>query len=100
MEYEQIIKQKSFRPVRSLSVSLPNFTYCVGFEDGVVIRRKDELGLRMFLIMIRNLKYRIIPSDETEHCISSPVGYWDLLGFRAGDAILFQNREDLPILFS
>lgn len=101
MDYLEIIRKKAFRPMKSTHISLPKFTFCVEFEDGVKICKKDDVGLREFLCTVQHLEYEII-SGNTEHCISSPLGYWELFGFRAKDAILFRDERNhsLPILFS
>ena len=101
MEYLEIIKEKSFRPIKSANIILPNFTFCIEFKDGVKVCKKDDVGLRKFLCSIQHLKYKII-SGNTEHCVPSPVGYWALLGFRSHDAVLFQDHKEqfFAILFS
>ena len=101
MDYLKIIKQKAFRPIKHINISSPHFTLCVEFLNGVSISKKDEVGIRLFLSTIQHLEYKII-SGSTEHCIVSPVGYWNLLGFRSGDAVLFWDDKEhfLPILFS
>lgn len=101
MDYLEIIKRKAFRPIKSACISLPKFTYCIEFEDGVKICKKDDVGLREFLCTVQHLEYEII-SGNTDHCISSPVGYWQLLGFRANDSVLFRDERNhsLSISFS
>lgn len=101
MDYLEIVKRKAFRPIKSANILLPKFTFCVEFEDGVKICKKDDVGLREFLCTVRDLEYEII-SGNTEHCIPSPVGFWELLGFRDGDAVLFRDdrNHNLSILFS
>ena len=102
MEYFEIIRQKAYRPIKCAEISSqPHFTFCVKFQDGIKICQKCEVGLREFMCIIQHLEYEKI-SGNTDHCISSPIGYWALLGFRANDAILFRDDKDcfLPILFS
>lgn len=101
MEYLEIIKRKTFRPIKSADILSPKFIFWVEFEDGVQVSRKDDVGLRKFLCSVQNPEYKII-SGKTEHCVPSQVGYWELLGFRANDAILFRDEKGrtLPILFS
>lgn len=93
MEYLEIIKRKAFRQIKDADITLSPFSFCIQFEDGVKICNKDEVGLRIFLCTIQNVKFEII-SDNTEHCIPSPVGYFALLGFRSGDKIQFSDDKE------
>lgn len=102
MDYLKLIREKAFRPIRSAYVDSPQFTYNVEFEDGEKIRKKDDVGLRMFLSTIQNLEYESQLGKNMDHFITSPLGYFTLIGFRSGDAIVFRDAKNrvLPILFS
>lgn len=102
MDVLNIIRRKTVRPIRSSKIiSQTPFKFVVNFEDGFVVDYKDSPGLRMWAVMIQNWHFEPILGD-TNHCTELPVNYYDLLGFRSGDAVLIQNEQgiEMPILFS
>lgn len=102
MDILNIIRQKAFRPItRSELVNGNPLHISVTFEDDSVVVYKDNVALRMWAVSIQNLDFKPILGN-TDHCIESPLGFFNLLGFRSGDAILFRDAKKVeePILFS
>lgn len=102
MDILHMIHQKAFRRITSSEIINGNpFQFSVTFEDNTTVVCKDNVSLRMWAALIQNLNYTPIVGN-TEHCIQKPLGFFNLLGFRAGDAILFQDAKEVeePILFS
>lgn len=102
MEILNMIRQKAFRRIISAELINGNpFQISVTFEDNYIAVYKDNIGLRMWAVLIQNLDYTPIQGD-TNHCIQIPLGFFNLLGFRTGDAILFRDVKEVeePILFS
>lgn len=95
-----LIRQLSCRNIRD--VTLNSSQISVEFDDGITVEFKDSVDLRMWAVINQNLRYEWIEGD-TDHCVVSPLKFYALLGFRSGDAVLFQRKdtgEEQPILFS
>lgn len=102
MDILDIIREKAFKPMTCLDLIPANpFQIYVKFEDDSIAIYKDSVALRMWAICIQNLNFKPILGN-TDHCVESPLGFFNLLGFRSGDAILIQNekKEEQPILFA
>lgn len=92
----------AFRPIKNSKViSQSPFRFSVTFEDGSVAYHKDSVGLRMWAVFIQHSHFEPILGD-TKHCTEEPLNYYNLLGFRSGDAVLVRNEKgnEMPILFS
>lgn len=102
MDVLKIIRQKAVRPIKSSKIiSQTPFKFVVNFEDGYLVEYKDSPGLRMWAVITQNSYFEPILGD-TNHCTKLPVYFFDLLGFRIGDAVSMQNQQGIetPILFS
>lgn len=102
MDVLDMVRRMAFRNIQSSKWVTGNpFQISVQFENGSTVTFKDNVGLRMWAAMIQHLCYEPIEGN-TDHCTRSPLYYFSLLGFRAGDAILFRNESGVeePILFS
>lgn len=102
MDILNIIREKAFREIISLELMNGSpFQISVKFSDNTTVVYKDNVGLRMWAAMVQHINY--IPIEgTTDHCVQTPLGYFKLLGFRSGDAVLFQDAKNVeePILFS
>lgn len=102
MEVLRIIRRKAIKPIQSSKfIAQTPFRFEVKFEDGSVAYHKDDPGLRMWAVCMQRLYFEPI-FGSVKHCTELPVSYFDLLGFRSGDAVLIRNEQgtDSPILFS
>lgn len=102
MDILQIIRQKAFRRIASIKlINGKPLQISVTFEDNSVAVYKDTVALRMWAVSIQNLDYTPIQGN-TDHCIQTPLGFYKLLGFRPGEAVLFRDAKEVeePILFS
>lgn len=102
MDITEMISRMSFRPIKSLNVQSQNsLRFFITFEDGFMAYQKDSVGLRMWASCIQHFQFQPIFGD-TEHCTKEPLNYYNLLGFRSGDAVLVRNEKgnEMPILFS
>lgn len=102
MDVLNIIRQKAIKPIQSSEfITQTPFRFEVKFEDGSVAYHKDDPGLRMWAVCIQKSYFESIFGSK-KHCTELPISYYDLLGFRSGDAVLIRNDRgiDLPILFS
>lgn len=95
--YEMILRRLAIRPIRSVQFQLTSVT--VEFENGEKCTEKFELPLRTFLISLQDVEFT--RQEKTPDCISSPLGYFKLLGWRSNEAALFQrDTYKLAIVFS
>lgn len=95
--YEQILRRLAARPVRNIQFQFTSVT--VQFEDGEECTEKFELPLRKFLITLQDVQFT--RQERTPDCISAPLGYFKLLGWRSNEAVLFErDRYKFPIVFS
>lgn len=102
MDVLKIIRRKAIKPIQSSKlISQTPFRFEVKFEDGSSANHKDDPGLRMWAVLVQRLYFEPI-LGSTKHCTELPILYYDLLGFRPGDAVLVRNEQgiDSPILFS
>lgn len=101
MDVLDFIQCWTFRPIQYARI-IPPFKFEVKFKDGTRVVRKDNLGLRVWKATNEFLEYAPLVDDTTQHCTVTEVGYYELVGFRAGDAIVFWNADGIenPILFS
>lgn len=102
MDILKMIRRMTFRPIKSSKVlSQSPFRFSVTFEDGSVAYHKDSVGLRMWAVGVQHFQFEPILGD-TDHCTEQPLNFFNLLGFRLGDAVLVRNEKgnEMPILFS
>ncbi|GFT26006.1 uncharacterized protein NPIL_552071 [Nephila pilipes] len=95
--YEIILRRLAIKPLLHIQFQPP--TLMVTFEDGDAYTEKFDLLLRVFLISLQDVQYQ--RKEVSPDCITTPLGFFKLLGWRVGDAVLFQ-REDIKmaIVFS
>ncbi|GBN13135.1 hypothetical protein AVEN_257712-1 [Araneus ventricosus] len=91
--YEQILRRLAARSVRNIQFQLTSVT--VQFEDGEECTEKFELPLRKFLITLQDVQFT--RQERTPDCISAPLGYFKLLGWRSNEAVLFE-RDRIALL--
>lgn len=92
-----ILRRLAARPLRNIQFQLTSVT--VQFEDGEECTEKLELPLREFLITLQDVQFT--RQEKTPDCISSPLGFFKLLGWRSQEAVLFEWRTyKLAIVFS
>lgn len=103
MEIIDIIQRKAYRPISHYEqwFSKNSVFFKIYFEDGSTVIYEDNVGGHIWASILQNLQYEPITGD-TSHCVVSPLDYFVLLGFRAGDAVLFRFELGIeqPILFS
>lgn len=102
MDILNIIQKKTFKCIASLDlVNGKTFQISVTFKDGSSAIHKDSLGLRAWAALVQNVEYMKI-EGKTDHCDRIPLGFFDLLGFRSGDAISYRDEKEVEkaILFS
>lgn len=80
---------------------LDPFEIWVEFINGIKVAYKYSVGLHIWAVLNQNLRLERIEGN-TDHCVVTPLEYYDLLGFRPGDAVLIRNEngQDKSILFS
>lgn len=100
MDILAMVRQLAVRNILSSELICNPLQISVQFDDCKVVF-KDNVGLRMWAVVNQNLRYEWIEGN-TDHCVVEPLGYYALLGFRIGDAVLRQNARgnDQPTVFS
>lgn len=95
---ERIIKKSSVEPIRKIWVT-ESLVLHVQFENGSRVSHKITTALRVFLATLQNVRFdRTTPGMSR---VRSPLGFYDLLGFKIGDTIRAHGFEqDIFILFS
>lgn len=94
-----LVQQLSVKPVRSVQKTCNPPMLRVVFQDGSSCQKRYDLKLRKFLTCIQFLHVQRI--DELDDCIPQPLGMYELLGYRSGDAISFHSRgQTMAVQFS
>lgn len=101
MDLIKIIQQKTFKPIKLVELSSPPRYIYVHFQDGSLVKDKNDIKLRLFLSIIQQLNFERIHGC-TSHCVIQPLNQFKLLGFCSGDAIKFYKSDNVSffILFS
>lgn len=95
--YASVIRNLATKPIRSIGFN--SNTVCVEYEDGQILSEKFDLACRMFLITLQNVHYR--RKEASPDCISIPLGYFQLFGWKEGDVVGFYRDDlELAIVFS
>lgn len=95
--YETILKQVAICPIQQ--IEFKTGTMRVVLEEGEEYIEKFDLPLRLFICSLKDVKCS--RKDVTPDCCSIPLGYFKLLGWRTGDAALFEHKGiKLAIEFS
>lgn len=72
----------------------------VSFQDGSSEENSLDAGLRMFFIIMKNVKLKPV-TDEKVECIPSKLNHFKLLGYQSGEKVLCErNRLSAPIQLS
>lgn len=101
MDILEMIRRQAFRPIRNLALIHNPLQIHVKFADDFEVTCKVCVNLRMWAVMNQNMHFEPI-EGETGHCVSTPLSYGVLLGFRPGDAVRARDAHGVEqsILFS
>ncbi|GFT05755.1 uncharacterized protein TNCV_800881 [Trichonephila clavipes] len=95
--FETILHRLAIKPIQHIHFEPPLITLTL--EDGTKYTEKFDLPLRLFLISLQDVQFE--RKESTPDCISTPLGYFKLLGWHPGDAAVFQrDNVKLAIVFS
>lgn len=95
--YEEILRRVAIRPIQQIEFKTGIMR--VVLEEGQEYTEKFDLPLRIFICSLRGVKCR--RKEVTPDCCPMPLGYFKLLGWRTGDAALFEHKGvKLAIEFS
>lgn len=102
MDILEMIRRQAVRPIRSIALIHNPLQIYVKFADEFEVACKVSVNLRMWAVIFQNLHFEMIKEGDTDYCVSTPLSYNVLLGFRPGDAV--KTRDALgveeSILFS
>ena len=102
MEFRDIISRLAYRRIVNFSyTSKTPIEILILFEDNVEVKYTMSVHLLIFAVLIQDIQYEPIVGN-TDHCVRLPLLFFNLLGFRSGDAFLFRNSNGMEqsILFS
>lgn len=99
-KYINVIKKLAAKPVASVNFGGKRVKIIVNFCDGTKRQHAFDSTIRIFLISLEELSKRMsMPQDEC--CIPSPICFFDLLGYKSGDVVVFErNNVEFTIQFS
>lgn len=94
---EQTIRALAAKPIQSLSIQ-PHAIE-IQYEDGEILKEKNDLHIRTFLATLENVTCQRITPNPC--CIAEKLDHYRFLGWESGDAVQFaRGSVDLPIVFS
>ncbi|GIY89214.1 hypothetical protein CEXT_656581 [Caerostris extrusa] len=93
--YINWVKRFAIRPVKSVELNGCPSQLHVEFQDGRVVTRRLDVGLRLFFILMQNINGRLIDSSDTLDAIPTLLGYFELLGYQSGDVAVFMRENDI-----
>lgn len=102
MDILDIISRLAYRKiVNSSFANKAPIEISVLFEDSVEVKYNVSVHLLIFAVSIQDIEYEPIVGN-IDHCVCLPLQFFNILGFRSGDAILFRNSDGMEqsIVFS